>query len=593
MMIDPHGNDGGGFDPARHSLASVPEPGGTANAGAGGFPSNDWGEEEQAEEYHDEQHYDEGENGYGYGDGGDNGGYGEEYPAPQDSGGVTFDQPYNTCSEHGSASSSFRRRSRHHLSKVSRAYDTGGKGFLTPAEQHLRQMDIDGDGQLSNAAVATIMEGKLRGDEIINRLRRMIWMLGGMTLLLIFANLGTAWAVAVMAKDTSLDSNSGEMYVKGGGGDGPTIVTTRGTGDVFVFANFNISARSVYVDDTKEDGDEDQEVGDDDQEDDSLFCITPENAAKIWHDATTGTAVSAMFDFTPPVDYKLAAESAAADGEDSLPPPIDLNSISLQADGAMINETHVCLGTGLPTSRIGTTPTPSFLCIELVSSVCDDMESSSAGEPSVGTGASPVADTATSNSFARNKNNGGEDADEDDAVDDDEQGGDRRRMLFHAALRNLQSSHPNSFQSSASATTDRLHLRRGRGRELVPASERREGRYRDCIDKCKENTSKKRRKRCSRQCREKRRDRRRGVFQQTIPRESVIIASISTTYTFDNRNPIGTIGTGIEAESRFNAHDFTWGGPSSTSSTGRAPVQTASSPFTRNPYANNFERDWD
>eukprot|EP00563_Minutocellus_polymorphus_P020053 CAMPEP_0197726482 /NCGR_PEP_ID=MMETSP1434-20131217/16113_1 /TAXON_ID=265543 /ORGANISM="Minutocellus polymorphus, Strain CCMP3303" /LENGTH=581 /DNA_ID=CAMNT_0043312435 /DNA_START=116 /DNA_END=1858 /DNA_ORIENTATION=- len=581
MMIDPHGNDGGGFDPARHSLASVPEPGGTANAGAGGFPSNDWGEEEQAEEYHGEQHYDERENGYGYDDGGDNGGYGEEYPAPQDarSGGVTFDQPYN--SEHGSASSSFRRRSRHHLSKVSRAYDTGGKGFLTPAEQHLRQMDIDGDGQLSNAAVATIMEGKMRGDEIINRLRRMIWMLGGMTLLLIFANLGTAWAVAVMAKDTSLDSNSGEMYVKGAGGDGPTIVTTRGTGDVFVFANFNISARSVYVDDTKEDGDVDQEVGDDDQEDDSLFCITPENAAKIWHDATTGTAVSAMFDFTPPVDYKLAAESAAADGEDSLPPPIDLNSISLQADGAMINETHVCLGTGLPTSRIGTTPTPSFLCIELVSSVCDDMESSAAGESSVGTGASPVADTATSNSFARNNNNGGEDADEVD----DEQGGDRRRMLFHAALRNLQSLHPNSFQSSASATTDR-------GRELVPAQERREGRYRDCIDKCKENN--KRKKKCFRKCRENRRDRRKGVFQQAIPRESVIIVS---TYTFDSRNPIGTIGTGIEAESRFNARDFAWGGPSSTSSTGRAPVQAASSPFTLNalsPYAseNYFEGAW-
>ena len=121
-------------------------------------------------------------------------------------------------------------------------------------------MDLDGEGQLSNAAVATIMEGKLHGDEIINRLRRMLWMLGGMTLLLILANLGTAWAVAVMAKDTSLDSYSGEMYVKGAGGDGPTIVTTRTTGDVFVFTNFNVSARSLYVDD----GDEDQEVGDDD-----------------------------------------------------------------------------------------------------------------------------------------------------------------------------------------------------------------------------------------------------------------------------------------------------------------------------------------
>jgi len=506
-------NDDGGFDPARRSLASVPDPGGSSDNAGAGFPSNDWGGEEDqegAEEYHDGQYY-EGEDGYEYGDDGDDGGYDEEYPAPQDArsagGGVTFDQPYESA-----GSTSFRRRSRNHLSKVSRAYDTGGKGFLTPAEQHLRQMDLDGEGQLSNAAVATIMEGKLRGDEIINRLQRMLWMLGGMTLLLILANLGTAWAVAVMAKDTSLDSYSGEMYVKGAGGDGPTIVTTRTTGDVFVFTNFNVSARSLYVDD----GDEDQEVGDDDddQEDDSLFCITPENAARVWHDATTGTAVSAMFDFTPPTDYM-----AAADDEGSIPPPIDLNTVSLQADGAMLNETHACIGTGLPTSRAGMTQTPSFLCIELVSSVCDDMGKapSSAGESSAATGTGPVADTATSNTFARINGDG-------------EDGGSRRRMLFHAALRNLQSTHPNSFRSSASsATGDRPHLRRGRERELS---------LNECRQAC---TDSNKGKRCRNRCRKehnRRRRGRKGFFQTApIPRTNTINVGISTPFNFDYNDP--------------------------------------------------------
>ena len=110
-------NDDGGFDPARHSLHSVPDPGGSSDNAGSGFPSNDWREEDQegAEEYHDGQYY-EGEDGYDYGDGGDDGAYDEEYPAPQDarsaSGGVTFDQP-----DESAGSTSFRRRARNHLSK--------------------------------------------------------------------------------------------------------------------------------------------------------------------------------------------------------------------------------------------------------------------------------------------------------------------------------------------------------------------------------------------------------------------------------------------------------------------------------------------
>ena len=192
---------------------------------------------------------------------------------------------------------------------------------------------------------------------------------------------------------------------------------------------------------------------------------------------------------------------------------------------------------------------PSFLCIELISSVCDDMDKESL---------SPNLETAESYAFARNG----------------DEGGNRRRMLFHSALRNLQSLHPRSFDSSAAATTTttssatgEVHLRRGRERELVPAPERGEGRYAVCTQACADkNKGKKCFKRC-RQERKRRRNRRKSVFQPAIPRDSAIIVS---TYTFENRNPLGFVGDGAVAESRFNTADFVVG-PRPTPN-GRLPV---------------------
>ena len=50
------------------------------------------------------------------------------------------------------------------LSRVSAAYDSGNKGYLTTAEQKLREMDKANIGSLNNAQVAQLMEQKLRED---------------------------------------------------------------------------------------------------------------------------------------------------------------------------------------------------------------------------------------------------------------------------------------------------------------------------------------------------------------------------------------------------------------------------------------------
>merc|ERR1719253_2061592 len=171
---------------------------------------------------------------------------------------------------------------------------------------------------------------------------------------------------------------------------------------------------------------------------------------------------------------------------------------------------------------------------------------SSAGESSAATGTGPIADTATSNTFARN---------------DGEDGGSRRRMLFHAALRNLQATHPNSFQSSASsATAVRPQLRRGRERELG---------LNECRQAC---TDSNKGKRCRNRCRKehnRRRRGRKGFFQTSpIPRTNTINVGISAPFNFGFNNP-------TPASNFVN-------GPKTTPNDGRTPrmpVQAAPQAF--------------
>mmetsp|Transcript_25555 Transcript_25555/g.55865 ORF Transcript_25555/g.55865 Transcript_25555/m.55865 type:complete len:526 (-) Transcript_25555:126-1703(-) len=495
------------------SLHSIPEPGG-------------WQDEDQMNEdnYDDEYRYEE-EGGYG------------NTATGGDRNRVSFDQPHMESTS--TKKSILRRRSRqNHLSKVSKAYDTGGKGYLTPAEQQLREMDLNGEGNLSNAIVAQIMEDKLRGDEIIRRLSRMLWVLAGMTVLLILANLGTAWAVAVMAKDTTVDTASGELRVKDHA-RGKAMVTTRGTGDVFLFVNMNATARSAFIDEEDE-AEENTDVDGEDEDapgDDSLFCITPENAARIWHDATTGTATTALFDFTSPIDYEQAASSESQPFTTADAAPLDLNSLTLRADGAVINETHACLGTGLPTSRLGVPQLPSFFCIELVSSVCADMVEQDTDSSTAAGTVSPEI----SNSFGRSE--------------EEEDGGDRRR-LFHVALEHLHANSPNVDSSHRQGQYEGIgsrgssnHLLRG----LVPAPERTQGRYAKCVQACdNKGMGRKCKKRCRRE-RKYRRKTKKKVFQAEVPIENTLSVYLAPGSDGDHLFSSGN------SEPRFNLEDWTQG----------------------------------
>ena len=401
------------------------------------------------------------------------------------------------------------------LSRVSAAYDSGNKGYLTAAEQKLRELDKANVGCLNNAQVAQVMEQKLREDEIIKRQRRLLYVLGCMTVLLMVSNLGTAWAAAILAKDTAVDMASGELRVHGGGGDGEgsgsAVVVTRAMGDSFLFHNFNASStvlmnHHLESEEVEEEGDsmvpggtgttgtvgggdnsaiadaegdasttsdllvpgaeeeEEKEVDDDD----SLFCISPKQAAKLWHETSTGTPVTAFFDYSPPTT-----------DADASPPP-EVHSLTLNADGALMNATHACLHTGLSSDAAG----PQYVCIDFANTNCDVEVSRQQEEASAGTALSEANDgtastdqrAATTNQNVFQGDNYGSHGGEDDG--DHAHG---RRVLFETALqelrdpssekgsRQLPSFRPNNLRgdsdaaSSASTQTRRTRRKKKKG----------------------------------------------------------------------------------------------------------------------------------
>jgi len=383
------------------------------------------------------------------------------------------------------------------LSRVSAEYDTGRKGYLTAAEQKLRELDKADAGTLSNAQVAQLMEQKLREDEIIRRQRRLIWVLGGMTLLLMLSNLGTAWAAAILAKDTAVDLASGELRVAkqsgngGGEGAGSEVVVTRAMGDSFMFHNANASStvlmnHRLEEEEEEEDGEEDgaedsdatatagstasianaeggastndmlvpgqdgfEEAEEDDEEeeddDDSLFCISPARAAKLWHETSTGTPVTAFFDYSPP------ASAGSATAASSVAP--EVHSLTLNADGAMMNATHACLHTGISPGS----PGPQYVCIDFANTKCDAEAARAAAATSGAASASASTSTALSgandgtSTDPRASTNpsifqGGDD-DSHHAGEEDHVHG--RRLLFETALQRLRA--PHSTQEGAPA----------------------------------------------------------------------------------------------------------------------------------------------
>ena len=114
------------------------------------------------------------------------------------------------------------------LSDASRMFDRDGKGYLDSTERALRSMDTDNDGQLSIHQIYFLMKSLQQSQETSNDLvfslrkeqrkaETMKWgiiFLAVLAVLLSMANIGTAFAAANLAKDTSIQSNTGDLVDK-------------------------------------------------------------------------------------------------------------------------------------------------------------------------------------------------------------------------------------------------------------------------------------------------------------------------------------------------------------------------------------------
>ncbi|KAL9187457.1 hypothetical protein ACHAXT_001560 [Thalassiosira profunda] len=110
--------------------------------------------------------------------------------------------PRSSSSSKGAASTTKLRK----LSTVSRMYDIDGDGELDAAELAMRKMDSTGRGYLSNDKVYKIMQEQLETQKQLFRTRRVAFVLLALVVLLALSNLGTSFAAAHLAKDTTVTS---------------------------------------------------------------------------------------------------------------------------------------------------------------------------------------------------------------------------------------------------------------------------------------------------------------------------------------------------------------------------------------------------
>lgn len=112
-----------------------------------------------------------------------------------------FESPIPTA-----ADSDFLRRRK--LSSISKLYDVDGDGVLDEYEQALRDMDQSNRGFVSNAKALSLLKEQIQLQKNLLNFKRIIIALSVFTLILALSNLGTAWAAAVLAKDTSVENGA-------------------------------------------------------------------------------------------------------------------------------------------------------------------------------------------------------------------------------------------------------------------------------------------------------------------------------------------------------------------------------------------------
>jgi hypothetical protein len=210
------------------------------------------------------------------------------------------------------------------LSKVSVAYDVGNKGFLTDTEQQMRGMDDDNVGHLTNAKVSAIVNETLGLREKNSRMKMWLGILGAAIVVLGLSNLGTAFAAAWLAKDTTINESTGQLLVK----DSDTPVTIQATGQT----------STLVLEDSSS----------------SYGCMDRADAAKLWTGLLDGKASAVTIQESSELD---------ADVDPSLQA---FFALVLTTNGATWNETMACM----PVSN----GSGDKVCIDFTDSRCDSTD---------------------------------------------------------------------------------------------------------------------------------------------------------------------------------------------------------------------------
>ena len=121
------------------------------------------------------------------------------------------------------STASNKKKASYQLSVVSKNYDRGDKGYLTKSEKKLRGLDTKNRGYLTNAEVVQVVQQTMTMHSTNVQLRKFVFGAAILVVLLAVCNTATAFAAARLARETSVDSSSGELKVKG---SSTTILTT-------------------------------------------------------------------------------------------------------------------------------------------------------------------------------------------------------------------------------------------------------------------------------------------------------------------------------------------------------------------------------
>lgn len=98
-----------------------------------------------------------------------------------------------------------QRTKKTRLSKTSELYDAANKGYLDETEQQLRELDSQHLGHISNAKVYDLMQNMKQEQSKSLNLKKAVIALSVFSFLLALSNIGTSFAAARLAKDTSMD----------------------------------------------------------------------------------------------------------------------------------------------------------------------------------------------------------------------------------------------------------------------------------------------------------------------------------------------------------------------------------------------------